>query len=56
MATEMKLRKLYVEVLGSQRRVIDMFTALSFEQQSVLRDHVVDGHPGSLCVLSRFLE
>lgn len=56
-ATEMELRKLYVEVLESQRRVIDMFTALGFEQEAVLRDHVVDGdgRPGSLCILSRFL-
>ncbi len=54
----MELRKLYVEVLESQRRVIDMFIALGFEQEAVLRDHVVDGEgrPGSLCILSRFLE
>jgi GNAT superfamily N-acetyltransferase len=33
-------------------------TALGFEREATLRDHVVDGEgrPGNLCVLSRFLD
>ncbi len=57
-AREMELSKLYVEVLESLTRVVDMFTALGFELEATLRDHVVDGdgRPGNLCVLSRFLD
>ncbi len=57
-AREMELSKLYVEVLESLTRVVDMFTALGFEREATLRDHVVDGQgrPGNLCVLSRFLD
>jgi RimJ/RimL family protein N-acetyltransferase len=57
-AREMGLSKLYVEVLAQLEQVVDMFVALGFEQEAVLRDHVVDGdgQPGNLCVLSRFLD
>jgi len=57
-ADEMELNKLYIEVLASLERVIDMFIALGFEREAVLRDHVIDGdgHPGDLCILSRFVE
>ncbi len=58
MADEMELNKLYIEVLASLERVIDMFIALGFEREAVLRDHVIDGdgQPGDLCILSRFVE
>ena len=57
-ATEMDLNKLYVEVLEQLDRVIAMFVSLGFEQEAVLRDHVLDGdgNPGNLCILSRFLK
>lgn len=56
-ATEMELSKLCVEVLERLDAVIAMFTSLGFEREATLRDHVVDGdgHPGNLCILSRFL-
>jgi len=56
-ATEMELRKLYVEVLERLDAVIAMFAALGFEREATLRDHVIDGEgrPGNLCILSRFL-
>ena len=57
-ARDMELSKLYVEVLAQLDPVIDMFVGLGFEREAVLRDHVVDGEgrPGSLCILSRFLD
>ncbi len=57
-AREMELSKLYVEVLEQLEPVVDMFIALGFVQEAVLRRHVVDGEgrPGNLCILSRFLD
>lgn len=55
---EMGLTKLYVEVLERLDGVVAMFLGLGFEQEAVLRDHVVDGdgQPGNLCILSKFLD
>ncbi len=57
-AQEMELAKLYVELLESLTRIIAMFTAIGFVREATLRNHVVDGdgHPGNLCILSRFLD
>lgn len=57
LAVEMELSKLYIEVLEVLAPVIDMFVAIGFEREAVLRDHVLDGdgRPGNLCILSRFL-
>jgi len=56
-AGEMELNKLYIEVLESLTGVIAMLHANGFEQEAVLRNHVIggDGRPGNLCILSRFL-
>ena len=57
LADEMELNKLCIEVLASLDRVIDMFIAVGFEREAVLRNHVIDGdgQPGDLCILSRFV-
>jgi L-amino acid N-acyltransferase YncA len=46
-ALECGLRKLYVEVVAEQEGAVAMFTALGFQAEGLLRDHVRD-HGGEL--------
>jgi ribosomal protein S18 acetylase RimI-like enzyme len=41
-AIELGLRKLYVEVVADQEGAVAMFTALGFQAEGLLRDHVRD--------------
>jgi len=46
-ALELGLRKLYVEVVADQEGAVAMFTALGFQPEGLLHDHVRD-HGGEL--------
>jgi ribosomal protein S18 acetylase RimI-like enzyme len=53
-ALELKLAKLYVEVVADQEGAVALFTALGFSAEGLLRDHVRDGagRPRDLVLLA----
>ena len=57
-ALGMGLEKLVVEVVAEQESAAAMFTALGFEGEALLRDHIRDrsGKPRDLIVLAHFVQ
>ena len=57
-AVGMGLAKLVVEVVAQQESAVAMFTALGFEGEALLRDHIRDrdGQPRDLIVLAHFVQ
>jgi L-amino acid N-acyltransferase YncA len=57
-AVEMGVTKLVVEVVAEQEATVAMFTALGFEAEGLLKDHVrtQNGQTRDLLVLSHFVE
>ncbi len=56
-AVEMGLAKLIVEVVAQQESAVAMFTALGFEGEALLRDHIRDrsGKPRDLIMLAHYV-
>jgi L-amino acid N-acyltransferase YncA len=57
-AVGMGLAKLVVEIVAQQESAVAMFTALGFEGEALLRDHIRDrnGQPRDLIVLAHFVQ
>jgi ribosomal protein S18 acetylase RimI-like enzyme len=57
-AVEGGLRKLVVELVADQQHAIDMFTALGFTGEALLRDHIRDrdGRLRDLVVLAHYVD
>jgi L-amino acid N-acyltransferase YncA len=57
-AVGMGLAKVVVEVVAQQESAVTMFTALGFEGEALLRDHIRDrdGRPRDLIMLAHFVQ
>lgn len=57
-AVQMGLAKLIVEVVAQQESAVAMFTALGFEGEALLRDHIRDrsGEPRDLIMLAYYVQ